>query len=61
MTAAFFCLVIRTMFFIAMFFSTNVLSATDVPIKIGLSGPFTGGSAQMGESMRNGVRLAVEE
>lgn len=61
MTAAFFCLVIRTMFFIAMFFSTNVLSATDVPIKIGLSGPFTGGSAPMGDSMRNGVRLAVEE
>lgn len=31
------------------------------PIKIGLTGPFTGGSSPMGESMRNGVRLAVEE
>ncbi len=31
------------------------------PIKIGLSGPFTGGSASMGVSMRDGVRLAVEE
>ncbi len=30
-------------------------------IRIGLSGPFSGGSSPMGESMRNGVRLAVEE
>lgn len=30
-------------------------------IKIGLSGPFSGGSSPMGESMRNGIRLAVEE
>jgi branched-chain amino acid transport system substrate-binding protein len=30
-------------------------------LKIGLSGPFTGGSAPMGESLRNGVRLAVAE
>ncbi len=30
-------------------------------IRIGLSGPFTGGSSPMGESMRNGVRLAVSE
>lgn len=30
-------------------------------IRIGVSGPFTGGSAAMGESMRNGIRLAVEE
>ncbi len=30
-------------------------------IKIGVSGPFTGGSAAMGESMRNGIRLAAEE
>lgn len=30
-------------------------------IRIGLSGPFTGGSSPMGESMRNGVRLAAEE
>ena len=61
MTAALFCPVSRTIFFIAMFFSMNALSATDQPIRIGLSGPFTGGSAPMGESMRNGVRLAVEE
>jgi branched-chain amino acid transport system substrate-binding protein len=31
------------------------------PIKIGVSGPFTGGSSSMGVSMRDGVRLAVEE
>jgi len=31
------------------------------PIKIGLSGPFTGGSSSMGVSMRDGVRLAVDE
>ncbi len=30
-------------------------------IKIGLSGPFTGGSASMGVSMRDGVKLAAEE
>ncbi len=30
-------------------------------IKIGLSGPFTGGSAAMGVSMRDGVKLAVQE
>lgn len=29
--------------------------------RIGVSGPFTGGSSPMGLSMRNGVRLAVEE
>ena len=31
------------------------------PIKIGLSGPFTGGSSSMGVSMRDGVKLAVSE
>ena len=31
------------------------------PIKIGLSGPFTGGSSSMGVSMRDGVRMAVTE
>jgi len=30
-------------------------------IKIGLSGPFTGGSSPMGVSMRDGVKLAVSE
>lgn len=31
------------------------------PIKIGLSGPFTGGSSPMGVSMRDGIRLAAQE
>ena len=31
------------------------------PIKIGVAGPFTGGSSSMGVSMRAGVRLAVDE
>ena len=30
-------------------------------IKVGLTGPFTGGSSSMGVSMRDGVRLAVDE
>ena len=30
-------------------------------VKIGVSGPFTGGSSSMGVSMRDGVRLATEE
>lgn len=33
----------------------------DATIKIGVSGPFTGGSSPMGLSMRNGIRLAVDE
>ena len=37
------------------------LAAAADPIKIGVSGPFTGGSSSMGVSMRDGVRLAVEE
>ena len=36
-------------------------AAAQQPIKIGLSGPFTGGSASMGVSMRDGVKLAVTE
>lgn len=31
------------------------------PIKIGVSGPFTGGSSPMGVSMRDGVKLAASE
>ena len=30
-------------------------------IKVGISGPFTGGSSSMGVSMRDGVKLAAEE
>ena len=37
------------------------LAAAAEPIKIGVAGPFTGGSSSMGVSMRDGVRLAVDE
>jgi branched-chain amino acid transport system substrate-binding protein len=30
-----------------------------LPIRIGVSGPFTGGSSPMGLAMRNGIRLAA--
>ncbi len=40
--------------------ASGSLFAAD-PIKIGVSGPFTGGSSSMGVSMRDGVRLAIEE
>ena len=42
-------------------FSIASLAAAADPIKIGVAGPFTGGSSSMGVSMRDGVRLAVEE
>src|SRR5580765_1526335 len=38
---------------------TGALAAD--PIKIGVDGPFTGGSSSMGVSMRDGVRLATQE
>jgi branched-chain amino acid transport system substrate-binding protein len=44
----------------ALMFAAGIASAAD-PIKIGVSGPFTGGSSSMGVSMRDGVRLATEE
>ena len=31
------------------------------PLKIGVDGPFTGGSSSMGVSMRDGVRMAADE
>ena len=37
------------------------LAWSDDTIKIGVSGPFTGGSSSMGVSMRDGVRLATQE
>jgi branched-chain amino acid transport system substrate-binding protein len=44
---------------IALGFSVSAMAAD--PIRIGVSGPFTGGSAPMGVSMRDGVRLAAAE
>ncbi|QHE77197.1 ABC transporter substrate-binding protein [Hydrogenophaga sp. PBL-H3] len=45
---------------VALAASTTMALAAD-PIKIGVDGPFTGGSSSMGVSMRDGVRMAVEE
>lgn len=39
---------------------STAVSAVE-PIKIGLSGPLTGGSSPMGVSMRDGVKLAANE
>jgi branched-chain amino acid transport system substrate-binding protein len=44
---------------VALGFSMSGIAAE--PIRIGVSGPFTGGSAPMGVSMRDGVRLAAAE
>jgi branched-chain amino acid transport system substrate-binding protein len=41
--------------------SWGIAGVAAEPIKIGVSGPFTGGSAPMGVSMRDGVKLAVNE
>ena len=40
-------------------FTSSAMAAD--PIKIGVAGPFTGGSAPMGVSMRDGVKLAVAD
>ena len=44
----------------AAFSIAGLASAAD-PIKIGVAGPFTGGSSSMGVSMRDGVRMATDE
>ncbi len=53
----------RSLFAFAILASTALTSAAYAAdtIKIGLSGPFTGGSSSMGVSMRDGVKLAVAE
>ena len=44
----------------AAFSIAGLASAADT-IKIGVDGPFTGGSSSMGVSMRDGVRMATDE
>ncbi len=53
-------LAITTVLGAALCFGHAQACAAD-PIKIGVTGPFTGGSSSMGISMRDGVRLAVDE
>ena len=54
---------IATIVALALLSSTGMATLTLAadPIKIGLSGPFTGGSSSMGVSMRDGVKLAAAE
>jgi len=40
--------------------TTGLAFAAD-PIKVGVTGPYTGGSSSMGVSMRDGVKLAISE
>lgn len=52
----------KTQAFVAAALMSLALTAQAAdPIKIGVSGPYTGGSAPMGVSMRDGVKLAVAE
>lgn len=39
----------------------STVAAAVQPIRIGVSGPFSGGSSPMGLSMRGGIRLAAED
>ena len=41
--------------------SNPAIAQSGAPIKIGLTGPFTGGSSSMGVSMRDGVKLAIAD
>ncbi len=51
---------LKRLFIAAISFAASVALAEE-PVKIGFAGPLSGGSIDMGESMRNGARLAVEE
>ena len=42
-------------------FAAGPLARAAEPIRIGVSGPFTGGSSPMGLSMRDGIRVAAAE
>src|SRR5690606_157189 len=46
---------------LAVVLSVPLIAGAQETLKIGVSGPFTGGSAPMGNSMRLGIRMAVEE
>lgn len=51
---------VRTAAFAALALLSAESGATE-PIKVGVSGPFTGGSNPMGVAMRDGIRLAARE
>ena len=60
MTTRFAKLASRVAFASALISLSGFAFAAD-PIKIGVAGPFTGGSSSMGVSMRDGVKLATDE
>jgi len=60
MTTLFAKLASQVAFAAAVLSFAGIAAAAD-PIKIGVSGPFTGGSSSMGVSMRDGVKMAVDE
>ena len=60
MTTRFAKLASQVAFAAAVLSFAGIAAAAD-PIKIGVSGPFTGGSSSMGVSMRDGVKMAVDE
>ena len=43
----------------ALFCLAAVAAQAQDPVRIGVSGPFTGGSSPMGISMREGIRIAA--
>lgn len=51
------CRVLRLLF--ALFCLTVLAAQAQDPVRIGVSGPFTGGSSPMGISMREGIRIAA--
>jgi len=42
-------------------FALIAAGSVQAQVRVGVFGPMTGGSAQMGTSMRNGARLAAEQ
>ena len=52
---------LKSLVFAAALAASAAGAQTGDPIKIGVNGPFTGGSSSMGVSMRDGVRLAADE
>lgn len=51
----------KTMVALALLAAGAAQAQSGEPIKVGLAGPFTGGSSPMGVSMRDAIRMAVDE
>lgn len=51
---------LRTLLIASMALAASTAAAIE-PIRVGVSGPFTGGSSPMGIAMRDGIRLAAQE